>query len=268
MSAASRLHGALHRATRALQRGTAAFRLRGVDELGPGARTVGAPHVVNRGRIEIGADFYLCSEPVRSHLVTSARGRIVIGNGVTIGAGAAITSHAEIRIGDGVRIGRQVMILDTDFHEAGNMAKAPQPVPVLVEAGARIDDQVVVLKGARIGKGAWVARGSVVTGAVPAGAFVRGVPARAVRDAGSRHAASDVGDVGERVRAVVAETFAVDRRVHMDDGPGKIARWDSLGQLRLLLALEDEFGVTLDERAIHGAQTVAELVDVVARATI
>jgi acetyltransferase-like isoleucine patch superfamily enzyme/acyl carrier protein len=234
--------------------------------VGPGARTVGTPHVVNRGHLEIGADFSLISEPVQSHLVTWATGRIVIGDGVTIGSGAAITSQAEIRIGDGVRIGRSVMILDTDFHEAGNMAKAPKPVPVLIEAGARIDDQVVVLKGARIGKGAWVARGSVVTGAVPAGAFARGVPARAVRDAAARHAAADVGDVAERVRAVVAETFAVERRVQLDDGPGRIPRWDSLGQLRLLLALEDEFGVALDEGAMHGAHTVGEVVDVVARA--
>jgi len=34
------------------------------------------------------------------------------------------------------------------------------------------------LKGVRIGRGAWIAAGSVVSRAIPAGAFAAGVPAR------------------------------------------------------------------------------------------
>ena len=258
----SRLQSVLRRADRALAFGAARVRFRGVTSLGARARTAGVPFIDNRGRIEIGDDFFLSSHPVVSHMVCERGGRIVIGHRVAIGSGAAIASHVEIRIEDDVRLGRNVMILDTDFHETGDMSTASEPLPVVIERGARLDDGVVVLKGARVGAGARVGRGSVVSGTVEPGVFATGVPARAAR----KSSASADADLADRIRAIVAETFDTSRPVELAHGPREIPRWDSLGTLRLLLAVEDDLGVRLGDGGLYGAKTVADVVAIATKA--
>jgi acetyltransferase-like isoleucine patch superfamily enzyme len=53
--------------------------------------------------------------------------------------------------------------------------------PVVVESGSFVGAAVTVLAGVRIGRGSFVAAGSVVTEDVPPGTLVAGVPARPVR---------------------------------------------------------------------------------------
>lgn len=252
MSVVSRIRGALTTA-----------RLRDATRVGNNAHTAGAPYIKNRGTLDIGDDFFISSEPVVSHIVVSRGARVSIGHGVTIGSGGAIASEAEIRIGNDVRLGRNVMILDTDFHDAASMDAPGTAVPVVIEDDARLDDGVVVLKGARIGKGAWIAASSVVSGVIAPGAFAMGVPARVRRDTKTR----ELGDVSERVRAVIAETFDLNKPLEPSDGPTQIVRWDSLGTLRLLLALEDEFDLHLPENALYGVTSVSGVIDVIEQAS-
>jgi acyl carrier protein len=242
-------------------------RLRDATRVGKNAHTAGAPYIKNRGTIEIGDDFFVSSEPVVSHIVVSRGARVTIGDNVTIGSGAAIASDAEIRIGNDVRIGRNVMILDTDFHDATSMDAPGTAVPVVIEDDVRLGDGVVVLKGARIGKGASIAASSVVSGVIPPGAFAMGVPARVRRDKKTQDVSHDLGDVSERVRAVIAETFDLHKPLEPSDGPAQIVRWDSLGTLRLLLALEDEFGLHLPENALYGVTSVSGVIDVIEQAS-
>jgi len=267
-SAPSRVHRALHRISLATAGVLSPVYLRSVTTHGRRPRLRGVPIVQNQGRITIGDDFHLDSWPARSHLVTGRTGRIEIGHGVSIGAGAAISSEAHVRIGDGVQMGGYVMIMDTDYHDRRDF-HAPSPsLPVIIEKGARLGRHVTVLKGAHIGPGAWIGPGSVVSGTVPPGACASGVPARVFRgSAGSTGGPSSFlgeGDPGllDRVRAVVAETFHVGLP-DPADGPSQIPAWDSLGTLRLLLALEEEFGIVLPE-ALGDAGNVRELCEVVA----
>ena len=53
--------------------------------------------------------------------------------------------------------------------------------PVVVEDNVLIGANAVVLEGVRIGKGAVVAAGAIVTEDVPAGAVVAGVPAKIIK---------------------------------------------------------------------------------------
>jgi acetyltransferase-like isoleucine patch superfamily enzyme/acyl carrier protein len=260
----SRVQSVLHRAERALALGTSRVRLRSVSALGARPRASGAPFVDNHGRIEIGDDFFLSSHPVVSHMVCERGARITIGDGVSIGSGAAIACQLAIRIDDGVRIGRNVMILDTDFHELHDMNEPGEPLPVVIERGARLDDGVVVLKGARVGAGARIGPNSVVSGTVEPGVFASGVPARPARK--SQGVAE--GDLADRVRAIVAETFDTARPVELGDGPREIPRWDSLGTLRLLLAIEDEIGVRLPDGGLYGAKTVSDVVTIAEAALV
>jgi len=267
-SAPSRVHRAFHRLSLAAARALAPVRLRSVTTLGRRPRLRGVPIVQNRGRIVIGDDFQLDSWPVRSHMVTGRTGFIEIGHGVSVGAGAAISSEAHVRIGDRVRLGGSVMIMDTDYHDRRDFHAPAPSLPVIIEDGARLGRNVTVLKGAHIGQGAWIGPGSVVSGTVPPGTCASGVPARVRRaparwpDAPSSLLGARDADVLERIRAVVAETFSVGLP-EPGDGPAEIPAWDSLGTLRLLLALEEEFGAVLPE-ALGDAGSVRELCDVVA----
>ena len=262
--ATSAIHQAVNRLSRMAGQALVPLRLRSVTTLGRRARLNGAPFVQNRGRIAIGDDLQLDSWPVRSHLVTGRRGFIEIGNGVAIGAGTGISSEAHIRIGDGVRLGRAVIIIDTDYHDRRDFTAEVPSVPVVIEAGARLGRRVTVLKGAHVGPGAWIGAGSVVSGVIPAGACAAGVPARVISGAegpGASRLGAAASDLLERVGAVVAETLQI-ARPDPADGPAEIPAWDSLGALRLLLALEEEFGIVLPE-ALGDARSVHQLCDVV-----
>ena len=57
----------------------------------------------------------------------------------------------------------------------------PSAAPVIIEDDVVIGGNVVVLEGVRIGAGAVIAAGSVVTADVPSGAVAAGSPARIVK---------------------------------------------------------------------------------------
>src|SRR5262245_23598559 len=108
------------RARDQIDRAILSYRLRSVNQLGEGAELTGRPFVSNEGTIVIGTGFRLSSRPVQSHLVVRARGRLEIGDSVLISYGAAISSELEVSIGDGTRLGPFTVIMDSDFHVAGD----------------------------------------------------------------------------------------------------------------------------------------------------
>lgn len=236
--------------------------LRGAQRVGASPHVLGEPWIENRGRLEIGSDFTLGSTPIQSHIVVGARARVTIGDRVSIGHGAAIASDDAITIGDGVVIAPMVMIMDTDFHDVTSMAAQSRTVPVVIEARARIGEGAVLLKGSHVGEGAVVLPGSVVSGTVAPGTWVRGVPAREVRDVARGPSALDPAEAAERIARIVAETFQVSRAVTADDGPATLPGWDSLGVLRLLVTLEDELGIRVDAERLAAAKTVRDVIAV------
>lgn len=174
-----------------LSLGVVAIYLRDCDRFGPGCRLRGRPFVENDGRIEIGDCFFLNSIPARSHLVTGCRGHLKIGDGVSIGFGAAIASHARIEIGDSARIGNYAVIMDTDFHDIVDRDLLPDGRAIIIGDGVLVGSGVTILKGSVIGPGARILAGSVVTGSIPARATASGVPARVVGPAGTLPSSDD-----------------------------------------------------------------------------
>jgi len=176
----SLVHEWLRRGLFALEPTVARARLAGVTRVGATPVVHGNVDVQNLGTLIIGDRFRLWSTPEESHLVTGARGRLEIGNDVSMGAGAAITAEEGVTIGSGVCLGQEVMIMDTNFHGTDDFMAASQTAPIVIEDGAQIGSGVTILKGTRIGRGARIAPGSVVAGEIPAGALARGVLARPV----------------------------------------------------------------------------------------
>ena len=230
------------------------LRLRGVDRLGARPVVEGAPYVENLGRIEIGDDVLLRAGDVRSHLVTGPRATLRVGSGVSFGQGAAIAATTSIEIGDGAELGAGVMLMDSDYHGSDDREAPGASDAIVVGPGVRIEERVVVLKGARIGARAHVAAGSVVAGIVAPDAFVSGVPARAV---GAR---SHDADARSLVQRAVAEALGPSRELSLDEHPSRLPGWDSLAALRFLVALEELAGRSLPEREVAAAPDVAALV--------
>ncbi|MBK7857964.1 MAG: hypothetical protein IPJ65_04920 [Archangiaceae bacterium] len=262
--------------------------LRGATRLGPRARTRGAPFIENRGTMTIGSDFNLASMWVQSHLVTGPQGTLQIGDTVSINYGAAISADESITIGSRVRIGPYAIIIDSDFHAASNRAAKPT-APIALGDDVWLAARVTVLKGSKIGNGSVITAGSVVSSDIPAGVIAGGVPARVLKKidahddpaelaevmhaaplpqpsamAGPRVPGGEVPpEVIQRVRQVIATTFAVEPTVDLDAGPRQIPKWDSMGQLRLTVGLEQEFNISLTETQLMGMKSVRQVCEVV-----
>jgi acetyltransferase-like isoleucine patch superfamily enzyme/acyl carrier protein len=243
-----------------IDQGKAAAWLRACTSVGAGPVLRGRPVVVNEGRMTIGSDFHLSSRPVVSHLMTGPRGELVIGDHVAIAFGAAVSCQSSIRIGSGTRIAPFLVVADSDFHAVGNRHVVPEPRPVEIGSDVQIGARVTVLPGSRIGDGARVQAGSTVAGVVAPGAVVAGVPARV---GGLAPSARGTESVAERVQTIVGRALGLTTPPATGDGPGQIPQWDSLGALRILLAMEDEFAIRLSERDIVCVRRIADLVSIV-----
>lgn len=260
-------HGLVRGAMKAFERIKLA---RAMRALKAGQRVVleGAPSIENKGTMVVGDDAVIVSKPVQSHFVTGPGATIVIGARSSIGPGAAFAAHERIVVGDSATLGAFVVVMDTDFHTASDIEASGATSPVKIGARAVVDDHVTILKGARIGEGAHVGAGSVVSGAVPPGAFVRGVPASMIVEGlrGKRPAPISADRIPDVVMATIERTFAV-TSPNPAHGPRDIPGWDSLGALRLLVALEEACGVSLREDSLRQVTSIGELVDVVRRQT-
>lgn len=98
-----------------------------------------------------------------------------------INHGARIHCFNRITIGNGVYVGDDVAIRDSDGHEIVGAVK-PMTLPIVIEDHVWIGARVLITKGVTIGEGAVVAAGSIVVNAVPPHSLVAGVPARVVRE--------------------------------------------------------------------------------------
>lgn len=93
--------------------------------------------------------------------------------------GAIIAAHESIHIGRGVYLAPLAHI--TDSYAFGYPEAAQQTAPVVIEDNAWIATRAIILPGVRVGAGAVVGVGAMVTEDVPARAIVGGVPAKVIR---------------------------------------------------------------------------------------
>lgn len=226
-----------------------------IDHVGKGLMLDGKPTIMNNGQIIVGDDVFISSRLAQSHIAAINGGRVCIGDRVHISYGAAIAALSDVVIHSNTRIGALTQILDSDFHRVGDRDAPGDTAPIHIGSGVSIGMRVVILKGAIIGDGATILSGSMVSGAIAPGAIVRGVPARAVVESRAEY--------NVELLHLVCGVLGLSAKPAMTDALSEIPEWDSLGMLRLLLAIEETYGISLRENDFHSAQTVASLSDLV-----
>lgn len=131
--------------------------------------------------VEIGDDVYVGHQTILKGYYV---GRMRIGSGTWIGQQCFFHSAGGLEIGRDVGVGPGVRIL-TSSHRLDQVDRPIlhsdiESAPVTVEDGADLGVGAILLPGVRVGRGAQVGAGSVVTADVPALGIAAGVPARII----------------------------------------------------------------------------------------
>jgi acetyltransferase-like isoleucine patch superfamily enzyme len=159
----------------------AKWALRRCTQVGPWPRLFGRVMVKNHGRITIGERLLLYGGTVRGELVTTPGGVIEIGDRVFINYGVSISAHTLVKIGHRCQIGNYSLLMDNDYHQAGDKTMLGHSKPIILEDDVWLGARVIVLKGVTIGQGAVIGAGSVVTRDIPPRSVAVGQPARVVK---------------------------------------------------------------------------------------
>lgn len=127
------------------------------------------------------------------------RHNLITGRVVRFNHGCMLNVQAEIRIGDNVGFGHEVMIL-TESHGIGAAdyrSGERFELPVTVRDGCWVGARTTIMPGVTIGEGSVIGAHSLVTGDIPPNVLAHGVPARVVRSL-------DVDEVREKLSDVPA----------------------------------------------------------------
>lgn len=135
---------------------------------------------------------------IEGMLVTETeQSRILIGDNVFIGGGSVLDCVDSIVIENDVLISYQCLIADSDNHsirysirkndlrdwrEGRHDWSTTTTLPIIISKGVWVGAHSIILKGVKIGEGAIVGAGSVVTKDVPPYTIVAGNPAKIIRE--------------------------------------------------------------------------------------
>ncbi len=117
---------------------------------------------------------------------------ITIGNDSIIGERAVLDGREKLIIGNHVAISSEVMIYNSE-HSIEHEDFVAKNAPVEIEDYCFIGPRVIILPGVKIGKGAVVAAGAVVTKDVVPFTIVGGVPAKVISERKNKNVTYKLG---------------------------------------------------------------------------
>lgn len=169
------------------------FQLNGI-KFGHKMTILGHVSVVGPGKITIGDNFMMTSgcniNPISNNLqgaffTDSPRSEIIIGDNVGMSS-TRMWVHNRITIGNNVKIGAGVLLIDTDSHPINYQIRrtsndGTKSAPINIEDDVWIGAQSIILKGVTIGARSIIGAGSVITKDIPADCIAAGNPCQTIR---------------------------------------------------------------------------------------
>lgn len=160
--------------------------------------TGGIPYVMVARKAKgftIGNNFYMNNNNACNPIGVNSPCTFFVDNGCSLTIGdnvgisqTALIAHADITIGDDVKIGGGTCIYTTDFHSldasirsSEEDTKHKKTAPVVVGNNVFIGAHCIILKGVTIGENSVVGAGSVVTKSIPSNEIWGGNPAKLIR---------------------------------------------------------------------------------------
>jgi acetyltransferase-like isoleucine patch superfamily enzyme len=140
--------------------------------LGPRVAADGHLEVHNRGSLSVGKGTHFMSGMFATRLTTRPSGSLSIGEDCVFNYGVELDAHHRIEIGRNCLFGSMVRVSDEAFGQSG---------PIVLGDEVWAAHGVVIHPGVRVGDGAVLSAGAVVTKDVPAGHLAIGNPARAMK---------------------------------------------------------------------------------------
>lgn len=156
------------------------YYLRKVDKLGKYVFTKWKPDIDNQGFLQIDDAVKIWSRINRCRLAVKKGAVLSVGTNTLLN-GPVIAATTEVRIGKNCLLAPQVQIMDSDFHSLENHDTDGDSKPIIIEDNVWLATRSMVLKGVRIGKGAVVAAGAIVTKDVAPYTVVAGIPAKVIK---------------------------------------------------------------------------------------
>lgn len=138
------------------------------------------PDVLNEGTLILGQQITFRSFRYNQRLRVLPDAKLQIGDKTFLNDSVTICATQNIRIGNNNKIGDQVHIYDSDFHEVTPTSGVRQE-PIFIGDNVWIGAKSMILAGAKIGNNSVIAAGSVVKGEIPANCLAAGVPAKVLK---------------------------------------------------------------------------------------
>jgi acetyltransferase-like isoleucine patch superfamily enzyme len=145
-------------------------------------RVKGENRIAIDEEVFIGAGSWLQTHPDEENQAIA----ISIGRGTSIAGNCVISAVRSVRLEEEVLLARNVYISD-HIHKYSEIATAilaqgvDKILPVLIQRGAWLGQNVVICPGVTVGEGAVIGANSVVTKDVPSRCIAAGAPARIVK---------------------------------------------------------------------------------------
>ena len=194
------------------------------DLVGEGTRIWAFAHLLPGARI--GRDCNICDH-------VFIEGEVQVGDRTTVKCGVQLWNG--VRLGDDVFVGPNATFTNDPFPRSRqHLESYPETV---VEDGASIGANATILPGVRIGRGAMIGAGAVLTRSVPANAIVVGNPARIVGYVSEGHEDAEADTPtplpteAERVRKSLVPGVTLHRLPRFDDVRGALAVTDFASEL-------------------------------------
>lgn len=165
---------------------------------------------------KIGADVNVCAH-------CFIEGDVIIGDRVTVKSGVYLWNG--VRLEDDVFIGPNVTFTNDKFPRS--KVYPDRFLSTVVERGATVGGGAVLLPGIRIGQGAMVGAGAVVTKSVPPYAIVTGSPARI-----TGYVAGSVPGVNKMIAQVQAPELSTEKIVRLGVGDVTLHRLKLVRDMR------------------------------------